>query len=222
MTAIHRTALVRLEGCSRAYRRGAEVVHALRDVSIDLHPGELVAVAGPSGSGKTTLLNLLIGWERPDQGAVRWSPPPDRRGPPPWRRLGVVPQRLGLIEELTLGENVRLPLTLGDPGGVEDPAHADALTSALRIGDLGDRLPAQTSLGEQQRAAIARALVIAPDVAVLDEPTAHQDETSAAAVAAVLRRAADAGTGCLVATHAPDLLAVVDRVVRLADGRVVG
>lgn len=210
--------IVHLDRCSKAYRRGAETVHALSDVSLTLVPGELVAVAGPSGSGKTTLLNLLIGWERPDAGTVSWAGRATTA--PPWDALGIVPQRLGLVEELTVAENVHLPVGLG-PRRDTDDLWTDELLEALRIAHLRDRLPDQISLGEQQRTAIARALVLRPTMVVLDEPTAHQDEASAAAVAAVLRRAALGGTCGVIASHAPDLLAVVDRTVHLADGRVV-
>ena len=208
--------IARLDRCSKAYRRGVETVHALRGVSLTLLPGELVAVAGPSGSGKTTLLNLLVGWERPDSGSVDWI---GAVVPPPWRTLGVVPQRLGLVEELTVAENVWLPMSL-DPSRALPDGYVDGLLDALRIAHLGDRLPHQVSLGEQQRTAIARALVLRPAVVVLDEPTAHQDEDSATAVMVTLRHATLDGTCCVVASHAPDLLETVDRIVRLADGRV--
>lgn len=213
-------AIVRLDGCSKAYRRGAETVHALAGVSVTLSPGELVAVAGPSGSGKTTLLNLLVGWEEPDDGAVVWSDALAVTGPPPWQTLGVVPQRLGLVEELTVAENVLLPTSLASTGDADD-GRATELLDELRIVHLADRLPHQISLGEQQRTAIARALVLRPTLVVLDEPTAHQDEDSATAVTTALRRAGLEGTCCVIASHAPDLLGAVDRVVRLADGRVV-
>src|SRR5438132_11001102 len=101
----------------KSYRRGPEEVHALAGVSFSLRTGEVVALVGPSGSGKTTLLNVICGWERPDQGEIRWSGDgpqvaPDRR---PWRDLAIVPQDLGLLEELSVLENVELPLRLSGP-----------------------------------------------------------------------------------------------------------
>lgn len=211
--------VVRVEQCTKTYRRGSETVHALVDVSIDIAAGEQVAVAGPSGSGKTTLLNILVGWEQPDSGRVLWSTSRESGVGRAWSQLGIVPQRLGLIEELTVRENIGLPLRLGR-NNVAANERVDALVEELRLDGLDERLPAQVSLGEQQRTAIARALILQPAMVVLDEPTAHQDETSAAAIATVLRRAGLDGTSCVIATHAPDLLSAVDRTMRLADGRV--
>ncbi|CAN5908716.1 hypothetical protein BH23ACT10_BH23ACT10_31130 [soil metagenome] len=219
MRALAGDVVVRLDRCTKTYRRGSETVQALVEVSVDIVAGELVAVAGPSGSGKTTLLNILVGWEQPDSGRVLWSTPPERGADPPWSRLGIVPQRLGLIAELTVLENICLPLRLAaDATGADE--RAQALVDDLHLGFLGDRLPAQVSLGEQQRTAIARALVLHPSIVVLDEPTAHQDEASTNAVATVLRRAALGGTSCVIATHAPDLLSATDRSVQLVDGHM--
>lgn len=207
---------MRLERCGKVYRRGAEVVAALRDVDLVLGAGELVALLGPSGSGKTTLLNLLAGWEQPDSGRVVWSGATGAA--PGWSRLAVVPQRLGLLEELTVGENVALPALLAHGDAVA--GRAEALLAQLGLEGLADRLPDEVSLGEQQRAAVARALVLDPPLVLLDEPTGHQDEQSAKAVLDLLQRARDGGTTCLLATHAPEVRDIADRTVTLADGRI--
>lgn len=215
-------ALVHVDRCTKTYRRGRETVVALADVNLTLYVGELVALVGPSGSGKTTLLNVLIGWESPDHGRVEW---PGRSGPPDtraWHEVSVVPQRLGLLEELTVGENVSLPLRLASPLHVRPPTvDIDALMTELGLRHLASRLPDEVSVGEQQRAAIARALVLAPPLVVCDEPTGHQDEHNARLALAAMRSVRDRGGCCLVATHAEEVLRVADRVVAIQDGRII-
>ena len=215
------TAMLELRAVGKRYRRGSETVHALRGVDFQLAAGEVVALVGPSGSGKTTLLGVVCGWERPDDGEVAWSPslPAADGAALGWGDLAIVPQALGLIEELTVAENVALPARLD---GRRDPAGAAARTAYLleRFGlaHLAGRLPAETSLGEQQRAAVARALLLEPRLIVADEPSAHQDAGWAGVVFAALREAAGAGAACLMATHDPEGLAFADRVAGMADG----
>ena len=205
-------------GLSKAYRRGRERVHALRGASIEVEPGELVALLGRSGSGKTTLLNCLLGWERPDDGdvVVPGAPVPAAA---PWTTIAVVPQQFGLVEELTLADNVALPAGLA---GLADPRGAAADTlAALRLEHLADRRPEEVSLGEQQRTALARALVVRPRFLVADEPTGRLDEDLTLHVLATVRALCTAaGTGALVASHDPAVVAAADRVVRLSDGVV--
>jgi putative ABC transport system ATP-binding protein len=202
----------------KTYRRGRERVHALRGASIAVAPGEIVALLGRSGSGKTTLLHCLLGWEVPDSGEVR-VPGAAAPGAAPWTAVAVVPQQFGLVDELPLAENVALPARLA---GLPDPdAAAREVLAALRLEALADRLPAEVSLGEQQRTAIARALVVRPRFLVADEPTGRLDEDLSTAVLGTLRElCAAAGTGALVASHDPVVRAAADRVVRLVDGRV--
>jgi putative ABC transport system ATP-binding protein len=209
---------LRATGLHKTYRRGGERVHALRGASIEVSPGELVALLGRSGSGKTTLLNCLLGWERPDEGEVSV---PGASGPAaaPWTTVAVVPQQFGLVEELTLADNVALPARLG---GVADPRGAAiAALAALRLEHLADRRPEEVSLGEQQRTALARALVVRPRFLVADEPTGRLDEELTAHVLTTIHAlCAAAGTGVLVASHDPAVVAAADRVVRLSDGAV--
>lgn len=205
----------------KAYQRGPERVVALSNADFTLGTGELVALVGPSGSGKTTLLNLIAGWEDPDSGQVTWCPEPaarmDRLG---WADLAIVPQRLGLVDELSVEENVGLPLRFGTAGS--DGAMAAVATWLDRFGlaDLAPRLPFEASLGEQQRTALARALVRAPRLLLADEPTGHQDEGWASGVLAALRTACDEGTTVLMATHDTEHLDLADRVLRMADGHL--
>ena len=192
-------AVVEAVGLRKSYRRGPEEVRALRRADLTLREGELVALVGPSGSGKTTLLNLLCGWEQPDGGRLSW-PSGSGRLDPPWDEVAVVPQDLGLVEELTVAENVELPLWLAgrlEPGLPE----AAGLLDRLGLTRNGDRLPAEVSLGERQRVALARAMVVRPRLLLADEPTGHQDADWATAVFGALRALAHQGSCYLVATH---------------------
>jgi len=204
-------------GLSKAYRRGDEVVHALDDVSLTLRAGELIGLIGRSGSGKTTLLNVIAGWEHADGGTI------DRVGThsaiPGWDELAVVPQKLGLFDELSVRENLEYPARLHDRleelGG-----RVDELMEDLGIAHLAARYPKETSLGEQQRTAVARALVLAPTLVLADEPTGHQDAVSERRVLEAFGRAAAEGGSCLIATHNASLAPRLDRVLEMADGRL--
>lgn len=213
-----------LNGVEKTYRRGSEMVHALRGVGFDLRPGEMVALIGRSGSGKSTLLSILCGWERADAGTVTWVDHPEVAGTDrPWSDLAVVPQRLGLIEELSVRENVTLPLRLGtDAKSHLEPPHEDpdALLEELGLAGFADRSPNETSVGEQQRTAIARAAILSPKLLLADEPTGHQDEGWAKGVLQVLHRAAERGSCCLIATHNEYALRFADRVLQITDGVV--
>ena len=205
---------------SKTYRRGPEEVHALVDATLTIVPGELVALVGPSGSGKTTLLNVVCGWEAPDAGRFIWQGKQEIASPGElgWDEVGIVPQALGLIEELNVAENVQLPARLGPVMKAERLARADSLIADLGLTELQDRLPAEVSLGGQQRAALARALVTSPALLLADEPTGHQDSVWARGVMRALRNACIEGTACLVATHNPEVLRYVDRILGIRDG----
>jgi putative ABC transport system ATP-binding protein len=197
--------VIRASGVHRAFGG----VPVLRGVDLTVSAGELVTLSGPSGSGKTALLSLLCGFDFPDRGSVL-------PGPASWSACAVLPQSLGLASELTLEENVALPLRLtGQPvnGAVA------GLLAELGIGELGTRYPGQVSFGQQQRAALARAVVARPAALLADEPTAHLDAVSAVAAVGLLRRVADEGAAVLIATHHDAVHAVADRVLVLADGR---
>jgi putative ABC transport system ATP-binding protein len=212
----NRANAVRLDAVSKSFPHGDEVVHAVREVSLELAAGEMVGLVGRSGSGKTTLLNLVAGWETPDAGTV------DAPGgsTPTWSDLAVVPQRLGLMDELSVEENVRYPARL--VGALPEMAGlADELIERLGLAGFGRRYPKETSLGEQQRTALARGLALAPRVLVADEPTAHQDAGWAARMIEVMRDATATGSTCLVATHDRELAPTLDRVASMSDGRIV-
>ena len=207
---------------SKSYERGPESVHALVGASLTIPPGELFALVGPSGSGKTTLLNLLCGWEEPDSGNFVWRGTETIASPKelPWDQIAIVPQSLGLLEELSVQENVELPARLAGTLAPAIAARIDTLIGDLGLTELRDRLPAEVSLGEQQRTALARALVTSPALLLADEPTGHQDSVWARGVMRALRNACSEGTACLVATHNPEVLRYVDRILGIRDGRL--
>lgn len=224
-TAVATLPLVGLEAVSKTYRRGPEEVEALRDVRLQLGHGEVVVLLGPSGSGKSTLLNILAGWEQPDTGTVSWGAD-DREVPArdhPWSDVAIVPQTLGLLEELSVRENVELPLRLRPmAGGGDEKAggRVDGLLKLLGLDQLADRLPVEVSIGEQQRTGLARALVASPRLLLADEPTGHQDENWFTVVFRTLRLVARKRTTCLVATHHAGAVRFADRVLSIRDGSV--
>ncbi|MBZ5587260.1 MAG: ABC transporter ATP-binding protein [Acidobacteriia bacterium] len=219
------TAVTELRGVSRRYLRGDEVVHALRGVSFTLSAGEMVAVVGPSGCGKSTTLNLIAGVDRPDEGEVIvCGTDLARAGEAELvtarrRHVGIVFQSFHLMPHLTVEENVALPLALG---GRRDAVRV--LDLLRRVGLEGRRghFPAELSGGEQQRTAVARALVHRPAVVLADEPTGSLDSASGTAVLRLmdeLRR--QEGSALLLATHDETIAAAADRVVRMCDGEIV-
>jgi putative ABC transport system ATP-binding protein len=216
-----------LERVSRTYGAGTREVHALRDVSLRVGPGEFVAVMGPSGSGKSTLLTIAGGMEMPSSGRALIDGVDlaglSAAGLAKLRRerIGYIFQAFNLLPALTAAENVRLPLELD--GVRRTSAHLRAVEQLEVIG-LGDRLdhfPEDLSGGEQQRVAIARALVAGGRLVLADEPTGALDSANGELVMRTLRRACDGGASAVVVTHDAQLAAWADRVVFLRDGRVV-
>jgi putative ABC transport system ATP-binding protein len=210
--------VVRVESVRKTYHRSGEDVHAVEDASLRLQPAEIVGLIGRSGSGKSTLLNVIGGWERADSGRIRWDGR-DGAGPPPWAELAVLPQRLGLIDELTIRRNVEYPARLA--GSLDERRNlVDELLETLGLSALQERYPKEVSVGEQQRTALARALVLTPRVILADEPTSHQDHAWARSAFRAIRRVTEAGTCCVVATHDDAIAPYLDRLLVMKDGRV--
>jgi putative ABC transport system ATP-binding protein len=222
-TAVAASVLVEVLGVSKSYRRGSEEVHALRNVSLSLGRGEVATLFGPSGSGKSTFLNILVGWEEPDGGSVTWPGGDEMSAADrPWSDVAILPQTLGLFEELTVRENAELPLRLRPEltTGEKAAKRVDGLLTLLGLDHLAGRLPNEVSVGEQQRTALARALVVGPKLLLADEPTGHQDESWAKVVFRTLRLVAGKGTTCLIATHNQEAISIADRVLSIRDGAV--
>lgn len=205
---------VEVSGVTHTHGTGTHAVHVLHDVSFTAAAGEFLALAGRSGSGKSTLCHLLAGTTRPDRGIVCVEGRPAHEVDD-WSLRSFLPQRLGIAEELSVAENAFLPARL------LGRADAPDLLERLALAHLAGRPGVDTSLGEQQRTGLARALSVQPALLVLDEPTGHQDDDNVQLVLAELVRARDQGTTVVVATHDPRVIEVADRVVALAGGRVV-
>lgn len=204
------TPVLQVRGVTHAYGT-ATVLH---DVWLDVEPGELLALAGRSGSGKSTLCHLAAGLERPGAGEVLVDGD-HASGATDWSTSALLPQRLALAGELSVAENALLPCWLR---GVSPP---EDLLASLALLEISQAASAKTSLGEQQRTALARALSLRPRLVLLDEPTGHQDDDNVVRVLDALTAAVDAGTTVVVATHDDRVLDAASRVVRLEGGRVV-
>jgi ABC-type lipoprotein export system ATPase subunit len=191
----------------------------LRAVDLQLGPAQSLALAGRSGSGKSTLCHLVAGLGAPQSGRILVNGRP-AHDIDDWAVVSLLPQRLALVEELSIAENVLLPTVLA--GRKVPVSETERVLAALGLSAVADRLGGQASLGEQQRAALARALVLRPKLAVLDEPTGHQDDEHVELVLHALATARDHGTAVLVATHDERVLTVADRVVHLQHGQIVG
>jgi len=225
-TAESEPVLLRLNDVSRVHGSGVAEVHALRQVSLEVQAGELVAVMGPSGSGKSSLLHLAGGLDVPSSGEVLLAGVSigglslKARAALRRRSVGYVFQDLNLVPALTAAENVMLPRELD--GVRARAARQEALAALDEVGvlDLADRFPDEMSGGQQQRVAIARALVGPRRLVLADEPTGALDSITGEAIMRVLRARVDAGAAALLVTHEPQHAAWADRVVFLRDGAV--
>jgi putative ABC transport system ATP-binding protein len=218
--------IVRLRAASKAYESAGPP--ALDRVTVEVAPGEAVAVMGPSGSGKSTLLNLVAGVDRPSGGDVEVAGVDLGRlsetGLARFRRthVGVIFQFFHLLEDLTVRDNVLLPARLaGTPSGAAK-ARAAELLEALGIAARGDAYPARLSGGQRQRVAIARALMNRPDILLADEPTGAVDGRTGEQVTELLRDLNRGGQTLILVTHDPAVASrCASRIVSLRDGRVV-
>jgi putative ABC transport system ATP-binding protein len=217
--------IVRARGVRKVYRTGSEV-EALKGIDLDISAGELVAIVGPSGSGKTTLLNCLSGLETIDHGEIlvagqnlaarKDSQRTEYRA----KSMGFVFQAFHLLPVLSAAENVELPLLLAGVRGKEVRARALQMLALVGLADRARHRPGQLSGGEQQRVAVARALVHRPAVVWADEPTGNLDSESTAAVMALITRLNGGGQTIVMVTHNPLIAAMAARTVRMRDGRI--
>jgi putative ABC transport system ATP-binding protein len=211
-------------GLCKSYGAGDATVYALRDLDLDIFEGEFVVLLGPSGSGKSTLLNILGGLDAPTSGSARWRDH-ELTGASEaeltrFRRehVGFIFQFYNLIPTLTARENVQLVAEIADR-----PMAAEEALALVGLSHRLDHFPSQLSGGEQQRVAVARAIVKRPDVLLCDEPTGALDVETGKLVLAALAGANKAlGTTTVVITHNAAISGMADRVLRLGGGRIVG
>ena len=220
--------LIELAGVHKTYRTGALAVAALRGITLRISAGEYVAVMGPSGSGKSTLMHILGCLDVPSQGRYHLagedvgSMSEEQLADIRNRRIGFVFQQFNLLATMPAWRNVELPLSYSGTGRAE--RRERAVTALGRVG-LGDRIqhrPGELSGGEQQRVAVARALVTEPDLLLADEPTGNLDSASTADILALLGELHAAGRTIVVITHEADVARRAQRTVRLLDGLVSG
>ncbi len=220
--------MIRVDKVCMVYSSGAQAVHALRDVDLEVAGGEMLGLTGPSGSGKTSLLNILGCLDRPTSGTVRMDGEDlfamDDRQLTRYRAttLGFIFQGFNLFELLTAVENVEYPLQLA--GTARPERRRRALEALARVGldGMAGRRPDQLSGGEKQRVAIARAIVHRPRLVLADEPTANLDSETGERIIALLSTLNEQlGTTFIIATHDPALISNLGRVASIRDGRLV-
>ena len=227
METVVQEALIDLHDVVKTYPTGAGDVTVLKDITLHVKPGEFVSVVGPSGSGKSTLLNMITGIDRPSSGEVFVGGQAvhklSENGLARWRgrNVGVIFQFFQLLPTLTILENVMLPMDFCNVyRRRERRARALHLLEQVGIASHADKLPSALSGGEQQRAAIARALANDPSVVVADEPTGNLDSKTAAEVFTLFEGLVAQGKTLLVVTHDRSLSARTQRTIRLFDGHI--
>jgi putative ABC transport system ATP-binding protein len=222
-----RPPIVRLDRVGKDYREGEDSRHVLRETSVEVVEGEAVAIRGRSGSGKSTLLNLIAGIDTPT--AARSGSRALARAASPSARtlfrrdhLGFVFQFFNLIPTLTVLENVQLPAELAGRTPRDAAGRARALLAEVGLEGRERSFPDRLSGGEQQRVAVARALVQDPRLLLADEPTGNLDDATGQSVLALLDRVTrGAGRTLVLVTHSPQVAELADRVLTIEDGHVV-
>jgi len=212
----------------RAYERGQATVHALRDASLSLPPGRSVAIMGPSGSGKTTLLNVIAGLDRPTAGEIVVAGQSlaalhdDALTAFRRRHIGFVFQFFNLLPTMSALENVALPLLAERLPVHTTEERARAMLDAVGLRDRASHRPSELSGGEQQRVAVARALVMRPALLLADEPTGNLDSVAGDEILGLLRGAvADFGLSIVMVTHSYVAASAMDEIQTMRDGRLV-
>ena len=220
--------LIKTEGLEKIYHLDHIEVPALRGIDLDVVEGEFLAIAGPSGSGKTTLLNLLGGLDRPTAGQVflegqeitRLSK--SRLAELRLEKIGFVFQAYNLLPVLTALENVEYVMLLQGVTGGERRRRAVEILAEVGLEEYANRFPNQMSSGQQQRVAVARAIVARPKLVLADEPTANLDSSASSELLDLMHQLnRDHGVTFVFSTHNPPVMERAERLVRLRDGKIV-
>jgi len=221
------TALLEARDVKKTYRMGKVLVPALLGVTFDVTEGEFVAVFGPSGSGKSTLLHVLGGLDRPDEGeilvdGIGFSTLNDNAlAEVRLRKIGFVFQFFNLLPRLTALRNVELPLTLADLPEKESVKKAEGMLKLVGLENRMNHRPSEMSGGEQQRVAMARALINDPKIVLADEPTGNLDTTTGGEIVQLMKRLnKEKGQTFVVVTHDPAIAETADRIIYLKDGMI--
>lgn len=221
-------AIIEARNILKSYEAGQETIPVLRGVSFDIAPGEFVAIVGPSGNGKTTLLNMITGIDHPTGGTIRVngqlldSFTEDQLAEWRGRSLGIVFQFFQLLPALSLVQNVILPMDfMGTIPARQRRARALALLERVGLADQANKLPSAVSGGQQQRAAIARALANDPPLVVADEPTGNLDAKTSAEVFDLFAHLAREGKTLVMVTHNEELARQASRVLEIVNGQIV-
>jgi putative ABC transport system ATP-binding protein len=219
--------LVRVENLSKDYVVGGSVVRALRDVSVTIARGEMVAVTGASGAGKSTFLTIIGCLDRPTtghywlEGRAMANLTPAQLAVVRNRKIGFVFQTFHLLPRATALENVTLPLAYAGVTGRSADDRGRLALASVGLADRARHRPSQLSGGQQQRVAIARGLVTGPALILADEPTGNLDARTSDEILIILAELNAAGVTVLLVTHEPDVAARCRRVLRVEDGRIV-
>jgi lipoprotein-releasing system ATP-binding protein len=220
-------AYIDVAGLNKSYQVGTQQIHVLRDLSLTVAHGEMVAIVGASGVGKSTLLHLLGGLDRADSGTIHLADMAlaslDDSALVQFRNrnVGFVFQFHHLLPEFDAAENVEMPMRIARRPKTEARQRATELLTRVALGDRLTHRPGMMSGGEQQRVAVARALAMNPSVLLADEPTGDLDERTADALHDLLRTMhAESGLTSIIATHNPRLASACDRVLRMEGGQL--
>lgn len=217
--------MISLENVSKKFGTG---VLGLTDISFTVEKGEFVFLVGPTGSGKTTIFRLLIRDTLPTEGTIvvnSWDilKLPNKKVPELRKKIGVVFQDLKLLADRTILENTTLPLEVASVKTKEAESRAEEVLKSVGILEHKDKFPIQLSGGELQRAAIARALIMSPDILLADEPTGNLDDVAAFGIVKLLSDINELGTTVLMATHNKEIVKKLNkRIIELNKGALVG
>lgn len=218
--------MIRTQGLSKIYKSGGATSIALHDININIRQGELVAITGPSGCGKSTLLNILGMIDRPDSGHyflqdISVSTLPEKElAAMRKQHIGYIFQNFNLINELTIFENVELPLLYTQIPLRERKQRVEELLEQLKIAHRANHYPQQLSGGQQQRVAVARAISNQPSIILADEPTGNLDTKNGDEVIHQLLRLNEAGTTVIIVTHSSHYAQYCNRTIKMLDGQV--